>query len=594
MSERHPDAGTMSMAMAQPIQGQKLFGRLEPLSVAMLLCVGCVCFIILAHLAVILWLSVIEGSPGAAVHSYSWKNYLEVLTDGRTVGVLINTFDFSVVSLVVALLFGLPAAWLVERTDLRGKTLLYTLMTIGMLIPGFAAAMGWLFLMHPRIGLLNVWAKQLFGLDNSPFDIASVVGMGWVQGLNLAPLAFIMTAAVFRAMDPALEEAAQTSRANWLRTMWRVTLPLAWPGIMAASIYIFTIGFAAFDVPAIIGWSNRVFTFSTFLYLLISPQDVLPRYGVAAALSTIVMALAAALSWWYGLMQKKSRQFAVVTGKAYRPRILKLGWTVYPVWAFLGLYFTLSKLLPISLLGWSSLLPFFQMPSAHALSMVSLNHYASQPWDLVFTGVSNTAILMVMTPTITLAISLAFSWAVLRSKAPGREFFDFVAFLPHAVPNMIFGVGALLLTLYVLQQAVPIYGTIWLLLLVFTISRISYATRMTNSGFIQIHKELEESAQMSGAPLVRIFRRILLPLLSPTLLYAWLWIALLTFRELTLAVILSSSGNTTLPVVIWSLWLGGGLGQASALAILMLAAMTPIIVLYWILARRFGLLAAAS
>jgi len=188
MSERHPDAGTMSMAMAQPIQGQKLFGRLEPLSVAMLLCVGCVCFIILAHLAVILWLSVIEGSPGAAVHSYSWKNYLEVLTDGRTVDVLINTFGFSVVSLVVALLFGLPAAWLVERTDLRGKTLLYTLMTIGMLIPGFAAAMGWLFLMHPRIGLLNVWAKQLFGLDNSPFDIASVVGMGWVQGLNLAPL----------------------------------------------------------------------------------------------------------------------------------------------------------------------------------------------------------------------------------------------------------------------------------------------------------------------------------------------------------------------------------------------------------------------
>jgi len=226
----------MSAATAQPAQGQKLFGRLEPLSVAMLTCVGSVCFIILAHLAVILWLSVIEGSPGAAVHSYSWKNYQEVFTDGRTVDVLINTIGFSVVSLLVALVFGLPAAWLVERTDLRGKTLLYTLMTIGMLIPGFAAAMGWLFLMHPRIGLLNVWAKQLFGLDNSPFDIASVVGMGWVQGLNLAPLAFIMTAAVFRAMDPALEEAAQTSRANWLRTMWRVTLPLAWPGIMAASI----------------------------------------------------------------------------------------------------------------------------------------------------------------------------------------------------------------------------------------------------------------------------------------------------------------------------------------------------------------------
>ena len=79
-----------------------------------------------------------------------------------------------------------------------------------------------------------------------------------------------------------------------MATLRQITLPLAWPGIMAASIYIFTVGFAAFDVPAIIGWSNRIFTFSTFLYLLLSPQDVLPRYGVAAALSTVVIAFAAA------------------------------------------------------------------------------------------------------------------------------------------------------------------------------------------------------------------------------------------------------------------------------------------------------------
>jgi iron(III) transport system permease protein len=570
-----------------------LFRMGETLPAAMLTTVVIVSLIIFAHLAVILWLSFTDGAPGISTVSYGLANYVEVFTDRRTLDVLVNTLGFSVVSLVVALVFGVPAAWFVERTDIRGKTILFTLMTIGMLIPGFAAAMGWLFLMHPRIGLLNVWAMQAFGLSSAPFNIATVIGMGWVQGLNLAPLAFIMTAAVFRAMDPALEEAAQMNRASIFATMRRVTLPLAWPGIMAASIYIFTIGFAAFDVPAIIGWSNRIFTFSTFLYLLISPQDVLPRYGVAAALSTVVMALAAALSWWYGVMQKRSRQFAVVTGKAYRPRIIKLGWVVYPAWTFFALYFLLSKFLPITLLGWSSLLPFFQLPSAQSLSMISLNHYASQPWSLVLTGVQNTAILMLLTPTVTLAVSLAFSWIVLRSKVPGRSFFDFVAFLPHAIPNIIFGVGALLVTLYVLQRVIPLYGTIWLLLIVFSIARISYATRMTNAGLIQIHTELEESAQMSGAPLRRIFRRVLIPLLSPTLLYAWLWIALLTFRELTLAVILSSSTNTTLPVVIWSLWLGGGLGQASALAMVMLAAMAPIIAIYWIVARRHGLMASS-
>jgi iron(III) transport system permease protein len=99
----------------------------------------------------------------------------------------------------------------------------------------------------------------------------------------------------------------------------------------------------------------------------------------------------------------------------------------------------------------------------------------------------------------------------------------------------VFGVGTLLLTLFVLQRAVPIYGTIWILLIVFTIARISYGTRMTNSGLIQIHAELEESAQMSGATSWEALRRVTVPLLTPTLLYAWLWIALLTSRELTLA-----------------------------------------------------------
>src|SRR5262249_34356559 len=369
----------------------------------------------------------------------------------------------------------------------------------------------------------------------------------------------------------------------------RVTLPLAWPGILAASIYIFMTGFAAFDVPAIIGWGNRLMTFSTYLYLLLNPQDVLPPYGLAAAPSTNVMAIAAVLSWGYTRMQGRSHEFAVVSGRAYRPRLVKLGWRVVPAWLFLGAYLLLSKIFPILVLIWSSLLPFFQLPSSRALATVSLAHYLTLPWELVASAFINTSILAVLTPTLTLAISLAFSWVVLRSRIRGRGLFDFIAFLPHAVPGIIFGVGALLIALYVTQRALPIYGTIWILLIVFTIVRLSYGTRMTNSGLIQIHAELEESALMSGAGRAFAFRRVVLPLIAPTLLYAWLWIALLTFRELTLAVILSTADNVTFPVVVWSLWLGGGLGQASALALVMLLLMTPMIFIYWILARRLGL-----
>jgi iron(III) transport system permease protein len=560
--------------------------------VGMLAIVLATTFVILALLATVLWLSFIDSAPGNSRSIYTVGNFGEVFSDVRTYGVLLNTLAFAAVSLLVALSFGLPIAWFVERTDLRAKSLPFTFMAVGLLIPGFAAAMGWLFMLHPRIGVLNRLVMQMFGLAAAPLNIISIGGMGFVQGLNLAPLAFIMTAAVFRAMDPALEEAALIHGGGGWTVLRRVTLPLAWPGVLAASIYIFMIGFTAFDVPAIIGWGDRLFTFSTYLYLLLNPQDVLPRYGLAAALGTVAMTIAALASWLYTRMQVQSQRFAVVTGRAYRPRLIRLGRRQPLAWLFLGAYFTLSMVLPVALLLWASLLPYFQLPSRAALLTVSFAHYLNLPWGLALEALKNTLLLAILVPSLTLAVSLAFSWIVLRSRIPGRAGFDFVAFLPHAVPSIVFAVGALLVTLYGVQSTVPLYGTVWLLLAVFSIARLSYGTRMTNSGLIQLHQELEESALLSGASRFCAFRRIVIPLLAPTLLYAWLWIALLVFRELTLAVILTTSSNITLPMVVWALWLGGGLGQSSALATVMLVLMTPAIALYWMLARGRGLLAS--
>src|SRR5712671_3354256 len=412
-------------AAAEPLEARRTLGDLLP--AAMLATVIVASVVILCLLAVVLWLSWTSGTPGDPDLTYTTQNFVEVFSDQRTYTVLIDTFGFALVSLVVALVFGIPAAWIAERTDFRAKTLLFTLMAVGLLIPGFAAAMGWLFLLHPRIGLLNQLLVGTFGLSAPPLSITTILGMGWVQGLNLAPLAFIMTAAVFRSMDPTLEEAAEMHGAGAWRVLRRITVRLAWPGILAAAIYIFMTAFAAFDVPAIIGWGNRIFTFTTYLYLLLNPQDALPRYGLGAALSTVAMAIAALMSWWYGAMQARSRRFAVVTGKAYRPKVVRLGRRVIGAWAFIGTYLVLSKVMPILLLIWSSLLPFFQLPSGRALAFVSLNHYASLPWEIVFKALGNTAILAVLVPTVTLAIALAFSWVVLRSRIRGRAAFDFIA-----------------------------------------------------------------------------------------------------------------------------------------------------------------------
>lgn len=545
-------------------------------------------FVIVVTLVIVVSLSFRDGTPGDANAIWTLKNYPAVFFDPFTYRVLANTLGFSLITLIVSLAIGVPTAWLAERTDLPGKPALFTLMTIGLLVPGFASSMGWLLMLHSRIGMLNVWLTQTFGLTGPVFNIATISGMGWVQGLNLAPLAFIMTAAVFRAMDPSLEESARMSGAKPRTTLWQITLPLAWPGILAAGIYIFMIGFAAFDVPGVIGWSNRIFTFSTYLLLQVSPTDSLPRYGGAAALSVLMIVIASFFAVWYGRMQSRAYRYQVISGKNYRPQLIELGLAKFPAWCLISLYLLLSKLMPLIVLLWGSLIPFFQIPSARAIQSISLDHYRSVPWDLVRESVVNTVILMILTPTVTIALALCFSWIVLRSKIPGRKWFDFVAFIPHAVPNIVFGIGTLLLALYVIESVVPAYGTLWILLVAFVIGSISYATRMTNSGMIQIHRELEESAQVSGASTIGVLRQVVVPLLASTLLNTWLWIALLTFRELTLAVFLTSRDNITLSVAIWSIWTTGDIGQGAALSFVMFCLMIPIITLYWYFSGKNG------
>jgi iron(III) transport system permease protein len=562
---------------------------LDPWGWAMVAVTVAASVIIVVPPAIVLLLSFREGRPIDPGEAYSLTHYIAVFGDPYIYGVLANTLGVALITLVVALAFGVPAAWLVERTDLKGKPVVLTLMTLGLLVPGFATAMGWLFLMHPRIGLFNALATHLLGFRTAPFNIASIVGMGWVQGLNLAPIGFIMTAAVLRAIDPTLEESAQMAGAGFAAIMRRVVLPLAWPGILAAGIYVFTIGFAAFDVPAIIGWSNKIFTFSTYLVNELAPADGLPEYGPAAALSTVMIALAGFLSWWYGRLQGQAHRYQVITGKAYRPRILALGKRAFWAWGFLGVYFTLAKLLPLTVLVWAAILPYFQLPSAAALASVSLVNFHGIPWDITLLAARNTLILTAATPTVTLTLAIAFSWVALRSKIPGRSIFDFIAFLPHAVPNIVFSVGVLLFVLYAVQRIVPLYGTLWLLLLLFVIARLSYATRMTNGSLLQVHRDLEEAATVSGAASGTIVARVLLPLLTPTLIYAWLWTALLTFRELTLAILLTTRDNLTLPVVVWSIWQDGGFGKSAAITLLLMAMMVPLIALYWWTMRRTGL-----
>jgi iron(III) transport system permease protein len=547
------------------------------------------CLVIAALLGVAIWLSFAEGTPGDYHLGYTLAHYEEIFLSPFTYRVIGNTALFSAIALAVALFFGLPLAWLVERTDLPGKRLIFSLLAIALLIPGFSVALGWLFLLNPRVGLINVALQSLFGLKAAPFNIASLFGMGLVEGLSLAPLAFVMTAVVFRAVDPTLDEAARIGGASLWQSLRRVTIPLVWPGVLAASLYIFTIGFGTFDVPAILGLQARIFTFSTYVFMQISPSDGLPEYGGVATLSVFMLVLALGFSVWYSRVQRRAPRYAVVTGKAYRPTLIRLGRYRWLAIAFITLYLIVSQLLPILTLLWSAGLPFLRPVSSAAFASLSLKNFHDLPEGLVISGLGVSAALMLLVPTITLTLSVGLSWVVLRSRLRWRAVFDFFAFLPHAVPKIVFSVAAWLLALFVLRDVLPLYGTIWILVPVYVVATLSYGTRMINGALIQIHRELEESAMVAGAGLTATLRTVLLPLVRPAILYAWIWVALLSYRELTIPVFLSTNDNQPLSVIVWSLVLSNSSGQASAVAVTMLVLMLPVLFVYATIARRAGI-----
>jgi iron(III) transport system permease protein len=536
---------------------------------------------------VLVWVSLQTGTVGTASAAFSFSNYAQLVGDPFVLTVLWNTAQFALAATVCALAIGLPIAWLTERTTLPGKALVYAIMTLGLLIPGIYTAMGWTFVAHPRIGFVNAWLRGAFGPDGPVLDVTTPLGMAFVQGMSQAPLAFILTVQTFGAMNPSLEEAARAHGLSLWRTMRRVTLPLAWPGILAALIYILILALATFDIPAILGLGNRVYMLSTFIYLKTHPQGAgAPEHGVTAALGVVMIGVALLLTLWYSQVLRQGHRYQVITGKGYRPTPLRLGRWTGVAWAGILLYALLSKLLPLAMLAFAAFTPYLVPPTPDNLRLLSLVNYSQIDLGLVMRGLTNTAILVGVVPLTVIFFAFCLSWLIVRSRSRLRYALEFGAFLPHALPDVILAVSALLLGLFVLGRVLPIYGTVWLIALVYLLARMAFATRSFNAALLQIHRELEEAAFVAGLSTFRTAWRIVLPIVRPAVLSVWIWSALLIYRELTVAAFLVSQENITLPAVVWSFWMAGGRNMAAAVTLVMIGMLAPLIALFWWLGRR--------
>jgi iron(III) transport system permease protein len=569
---------------ARPQSVKKRLIHIDGSKLLLLGIAGVAALAIVGLLATVVWMSLRTGVPGQA-SSYTLRNYTALLTDPYTYRVMVTTLIFSAVTIAVSVPLGFLFAWFIERTDMPCKALAMSLLGMGILFPTFLKAMGWVFLLHPRIGVINIFLMQLFGLKTSPLNIATLAGIGFVEGLTLTPLAYVMISAALRSMNPALVEAAGIHGVGKLTTLLRIELPLVRPALLSAVIWMFTVAVAAFDVPGVIGMANNIFTFSTAVYFMINPNEGLPRYGLSGAYGTLMVGLSLVLMIPYFTALKQSHRYQIISGKSYQFRPIELGRWRVAGWGLLSLYLLLAFVLPLVAIFWVSLLPYVQVPSQQAWSVVSFERYTVLFDHALLRAGWNTLLLMVCVPTLVVVISAAISWIVTRSRMRGRVFLDAIAFLPHPVPHLLFALAVAYFALLI-SDVVPLYGTIFVIMAVYVICWVSFGTRVLNNSMIQVHRELEEAAEVGGVSTLRILWKVILPLARPGLVYAWIWTSLSAYRELTMAVLLASPKSQVLSTYIWGQWHGGGLGDAAAIAVVMMAVMSPLVASFWIFARR--------
>ena len=542
--------------------------------------------------AMVILMSLRTGFPGEQV-PFTLENFATVYLTPRTYEILLNTVFFAISSVSITLLIAVPLVWILMRTDIPFKKTIYVLLTIGILIPVFLRTIAWILLLSPRIGLINKWLQQAFGLVDPPFNLYSLTGMAFVQGVSFVPGAFFMLAAAYRSMDPSLEEAAYTSGVGKLKTFLKINIPITWPAIAAVMVYLIMTAVAVFEVPAIIGLPARIHVLSSLIFTSTTPSTGLPDYGMAGAYGAIMLVLGLTLAFLYVRLVKQGKKYTVITGRGYRPREIALGRWKWAALAFVFFYLSIEVFVPFSVLLWASLLPYLQLPSAEALSSLTFKHYIELPTHVGPRPFINTLILMFAVPTLTMFLSVLVSWIVIRTRVSFRGLLDTLVFIPHAVPGILMAVGLAYLGL-AYRDYFPLYGTVSIIVLAHTINWIAYGTRTTNSVMIQVHRELEEAGRVSGASAPRVLGKIILPLIAAGVLNSWIWIGMLSYREVTMSLTLLTRSNVVISTVVWQFWGSGWVPQVSALGVILILFATIVVGTVRFALSRIGEIGAAS
>jgi iron(III) transport system permease protein len=560
-----------------PVEGGLLRRLLSARNLIVLVVVAIVAYLGAVPLGFLLWQTFVEGGH------LTLANFSGAYTSVGIGTMMGNSLVFAFGSSAVAIVIGSVLAYLIVRTDVPGKPLMFAASLVPLIIPGILHTIAWIFVLDPRIGVGNKWVIE--PLDGGhPFNVYSIPGMIAIEGLHLAPLVFLLMVAAFRSMDPSLEESAIMSGASLPTVFRRITLPLVRPALYAGILIMVVRGLESFEVPAVVGLRNHIWVYTSRIWQALN--DAVPNYGQAGAYAMSLLVLTTIGVVFQSRLTRRSRAFQTITGKGFRPHPVRLGAWRLPATALICLYFLISVVLPLLILFYASTQQFYSPPSHQTLSHMSFGNYPLEWRDPVIRhALVNSIYVGVGAATAVMLLAAVASWLVIRTKLPGRWLVDNLAFLPLTIPGLVLGVA--LLTIY-LRVPIPIYGTLWILFMAYLTRYMPYGMRYASTSMFQIGRELEESAQMSGAGWWHTFRRVILPLLAPGLIAGWIYIVIVSFRELGSSVLLYSPGKEVLSIVIWEQWRDGLLTEVSALGVMLISGLVVLVAVAYKLGAHIG------
>ena len=527
-------------------------------------------FLVLYPLSMLLFGALSDSNPvvdGFGTFRPALTHFKEVLKNENVHLAFFNALVACGGGTVLAVLIGLFFSWIVVRTNTPFRRFIAAASMIPLFVPPLVAGVAWGILGSPKTGLLNIVLKWM-GIDFR-FDFYSMSGLIIVFGIYYAPYVYMFTSSALRNMDPSLEEASEVSGASAFTTLFTVTFPLIAPAILAGTLLSFVVMLGIYGVPAALGAPANISVLTTYIFKLTAWSP--PLYNTAAAVAILLMIVTAILVW----AQQRvliGKSFATVAGKAFRPRSLNLGPWRWFTFGLALIYLFIVVVLPTLALVIASFRRFLFFKDFDAIfdsKAYGLWHFnAVFDNPLTMLSIWNTLKVGVITAVLGGALAFAIGYTVNRTNVKGRRSIDLLATIPVAIPGLVIGVAYLWAWI-----GLPggLYGTIWILALAFVARFMPDTVKALSTSFLQIHKELEEAAWISGRGMLSTIFTIVLPLARPGVVASMTLLFVLAVRELGSSLFLYTSDSTVMAVLLLDYYEGGNTGKTAAFSLVQTA-----------------------